>query len=108
MPGLRSPGSAVVCASVALGACALSRAGFAVNHLDIAPKYAGVVMGVSNTAGTVAGIVGVTVTGRILEGSALGASDPSSWYMVFATPALLLVVSALFFLVFATGERIFD
>jgi ACS family sodium-dependent inorganic phosphate cotransporter len=108
MPGLRSPGSAVVCASVALGACALSRAGFAVNHLDIAPKYAGVVMGVSNTAGTVAGIVGVTVTGRILEGSALGASDPSSWYMVFATPALLSVVSALFFVVFATGERIFD
>lgn len=108
MPALRSPASAVVCSSVALGACALSRAGFAVNHLDIAPKYAGIVMGVSNTAGTVAGIVGVTITGRILEGSALGASDPSSWYMVFATPALLSVISAVFFIVFATGERIFD
>jgi ACS family sodium-dependent inorganic phosphate cotransporter len=108
MPTLRSTSSAVICSSVALGSCALSRAGFAVNHLDIAPKYAGIVMGVSNTAGTLAGIVGVAATGRILEASDLGPSDPSSWYMVFATPALLSVVSALFFVVFATGERIFD
>ena len=27
------------------------RGGFSVNHMDIAPKYAGVVMGISNTAG---------------------------------------------------------
>ncbi|XP_024391805.1 probable anion transporter 5 [Physcomitrium patens] len=108
MPTLRSTSSAVLCSSVALGACALSRAGFAVNHLDIAPKYAGIVMGVSNTAGTLAGIVGVAATGRILEASELGPSDPSSWFMVFATPALLSVISALFFIGFATGERIFD
>lgn len=108
MPMLRSATSAVICSSVALGSCALSRAGFAVNHLDIAPKYAGIVMGVSNTAGTLAGIVGVSATGHILQASALGSSDPSSWFMVFATPALLSVVSAVFFIVFATGERIFD
>ena len=108
MPSLRSPSGAVVCSSVALGACALSRAGFAVNHMDIAPKYAGIVMGVSNTAGTVAGIMGVTITGHILESSALGVADPSSWFLVFATPALLLVLSATFFIAFATGDRIFD
>lgn len=108
MPMLRSATSAVVCSSVALGSFALSRAGFAVNHLDIAPKYAGIVMGVSNTAGTLAGIVGVSATGHILQASALGSSDPSSWFMVFATPALLSVLSAVFFVAFATGERIFD
>lgn len=108
MPTLRSSTSAVICSSVALGSCALSRAGFAVNHLDIAPRYAGIVMGVSNTAGTLAGIVGVAATGRILETSKLGPSDPSSWNMVFTTPAMLSVVSAVFFCVFATGERIFD
>lgn len=108
MPMLRSATSAVICSSVALGSCALSRAGFAVNHLDIAPKYAGIVMGVSNTAGTLAGIVGVSATGHILQASALGSSDPSSWFMVFATPALLSVLSAVFFIVFATGERIFE
>ncbi|GJT46722.1 hypothetical protein Tco_0955437 [Tanacetum coccineum] len=29
---------------------------FGVNHMDIAPRYAGIVMGVSNTAGTLAGM----------------------------------------------------
>ncbi len=108
MSSLNTTSSAVICSSVALGSCALSRAGFAVNHMDIAPRYAGIVMGVSNTAGTLAGIVGVAATGRILEASQLGPSDPSSWTMVFATPALLSVFSAVFFGVFATGERVFD
>lgn len=31
--------------------CLSCRGGFSVNHMDIAPKYAGVVMGISNTAG---------------------------------------------------------
>ena len=50
---------------MALGFLALGRAGFAVNHMDIAPKYAGIVMGVSNTAGTLAGIIGVDFTGLL-------------------------------------------
>jgi len=47
MPVLASVRGALFCSSVALGACALARAGFAVNHMDIAPRYAGIVMGVS-------------------------------------------------------------
>ena len=38
-----------------LGMAGFSRGGFSVNHMDIAPKYAGPVMGISNTAGTLAG-----------------------------------------------------
>lgn len=45
----------VAATTLALGFCGLSRGGFSVNHMDIAPKYAGVVMGISNTAGTLAG-----------------------------------------------------
>ncbi len=48
-----------------LGACAAG--GFGVNHLDVAPRYAGVLMGLSNTAGTIPGIIGVYVSGLILE-----------------------------------------
>lgn len=33
------------------GCLGFSRGGFSVNHMDIAPKYAGMVMGISNTAG---------------------------------------------------------
>ncbi|KAI9079089.1 hypothetical protein K1719_038928 [Acacia pycnantha] len=38
---------AVFCSSVALGFLALGRAGFVVNHTDVTPRYAGIVMGVS-------------------------------------------------------------
>ncbi|CAI5470664.1 unnamed protein product [Closterium sp. Yama58-4] len=66
-PVLKSVNGAVLCSSLTLGACAIARAGFAVNHMDIAPRFAGVVMGVSNTAGTMAGVVGVAASGLILE-----------------------------------------
>lgn len=51
---------------MALGFLALRRVGFSVNRINIAPRYAGIVMGVSHTAGTLAGIIGVELTGQLL------------------------------------------
>ncbi|GFZ00380.1 phosphate transporter 4;6 [Actinidia rufa] len=50
LPLFRTSDGAVFCFSVARGFLALGRAGFAVNHMDVAPRYAGCVMGISNTA----------------------------------------------------------
>ncbi|GFZ17840.1 phosphate transporter 4;6 [Actinidia rufa] len=111
LPLFRTAGGAVFCSSVALGFLALGRAGFAVNHMDVAPRYAGIVMGVSNTAGTLAGIVGVDLTGRLLEAAKtahLDLSSPESWRAVFFIPGLLCFFSSFVFLLFSTGERIFD
>ncbi|XP_057967321.1 probable anion transporter 6 [Malania oleifera] len=111
LPVFRTPGGAVFCSSVALGFLALGRAGFAVNHMDVAPKYAGIVMGVSNTAGTLAGIIGVDLTGRLLEAAKTAHSDlssPESWRAVFVIPGLLCIFSSVVFLIFSTGDRIFD
>eukprot|EP01018_Ginkgo_biloba_P033305 Gb_18639 [translate_table: standard] len=111
MPSLRTSWGAILCSSISLGFLALGRAGFAVNHMDVAPRYAGIVMGVSNTAGTLAGIVGVGLTGWILDSSKaahMDLSDPNSWTLVFLIPALLCIFSAIVFLRFSTGERIFD
>ncbi|XP_050206982.1 probable anion transporter 5 [Mercurialis annua] len=111
LPLFRTSTGAVFCSSVALGFLALGRAGFAVNHMDIAPRYAGIVMGVSNTAGTLAGIIGVDLTGRLLEGAKTTYSDlssPESWRSVFVIPGFLCIFSSFVFLLFATGERIFD
>ena len=47
--------SGLLVVSWLLGVAGLSRGGFSVNHMDIAPKYAGPLMGISNTAGTLAG-----------------------------------------------------
>jgi MFS transporter, ACS family, solute carrier family 17 (sodium-dependent inorganic phosphate cotransporter), other len=55
MPLASDVRTGVLVTSLSLGFCGIARGGFSVNHMDIAPKYAGVVMGVSNTAGTLAG-----------------------------------------------------
>ena len=75
--------------------------GFAVNHLDIAPRHAGVLMGLTNTAGTLPGIIGVTVTGLILEMT-------GSWSLVFGVSAGFYLFGLVIWLMFSTGERIFD
>lgn len=36
--------------------------GFIVNHLDIAPRYASIIMGISNTVGFIAGLAYPIVT----------------------------------------------
>ncbi|XP_068344307.1 probable anion transporter 5 [Pyrus communis] len=111
IPIFRTSSGAVLCSSVALGFLALGRAGFAVNHMDIAPRYAGIVMGVSNTAGTLAGIIGVDLTGKLLEAARSvdsSLSSPESWRLVFFIPGFLCIFSSLVFLLFSTGERIFD
>lgn len=40
---------------------------YSVNHLDIAPQYASVLMGITNTFGTIPGIVSPTLTGYLVQ-----------------------------------------
>jgi len=74
--------------------------GFAVNHMDIAPEYAGTMMGITNTAGTIPGVIGVFVSGLILEWT-------GSWALVFQVASAITVFGLVFFLAFASGERKF-
>lgn len=75
--------------------------GFSVNHMDIAPKHAGTLMGLTNTAGTIPGIIGVSVSGAILAAT-------GSWALVFQVAAGVTLFGMVFFLLFASGERQFD
>jgi ACS family sodium-dependent inorganic phosphate cotransporter len=75
--------------------------GFAVNHMDIAPRHAGTLMGITNTAGTIPGIIGVFVSGLILELT-------GSWALVFQVAAGVTLFGLVFFLVFSKSEKIFD
>lgn len=57
----------VVILTIGIGIGAFSLSGFAVNHLDIAPFYASILWGISNTFGTVPGIVSPLMTGFIVK-----------------------------------------
>jgi MFS transporter, ACS family, solute carrier family 17 (sodium-dependent inorganic phosphate cotransporter), other len=90
---------AVMAAGTALGSFVVG--GFSVNHMDIAPRHAGTLMGLTNTAGTIPGIVGVYVTGLILQ-----ATD--SWTLVFQLSAGVTFAGLVVFLLFSSGRRLFD
>lgn len=85
----------------ATGTAAFSFAGFAVNAFDVAPRHADVIWGISNTFATVPGIVGVAVTGWLVDRTG-GYSAP------FVTTAGVLALGALVFLTMGSGRREID
>lgn len=70
------PGAAIAAMTLALGLGSFSQSGVYANVSDVAPTYAGVLLGISNTFASLPGIIGVALTGSILEGT-------GSWNTVF-------------------------
>ncbi|XP_076472441.1 sialin-like [Babylonia areolata] len=56
---------AVVLLAVAVGFEGLCYSGFMVNHIDFAPRYAGVLYGITNTVSTIPGVVAPEVAGLL-------------------------------------------
>jgi MFS transporter, ACS family, solute carrier family 17 (sodium-dependent inorganic phosphate cotransporter), other len=56
----------IVCITFGAALGALSICGYGVNHLDIAPQYASVLMGISNTVATIPGMVSPLIAGFIV------------------------------------------
>jgi ACS family sodium-dependent inorganic phosphate cotransporter len=85
----------------ALGLLGFTWSGFGPNHLDIAPRYADVLSGITNTAGALPGVLGVVVTGWIVDrtGSFAGA---------FQLSAAVCVAGAVIWLLWGTGRRVVD
>ena len=96
-----TPTMAVVlmCGATATSACAMS--GFGPNCFDIAPKYADVIWGISNTFATLPGIVGVYVTGWLLDRT-------GSFVAPFLLTVGIALFGAAFYLVFGSGQRQID
>jgi ACS family sodium-dependent inorganic phosphate cotransporter len=58
-------------------------------------------MGITNTAGAVPGIIGVFVTGLILE-------ITGSWVIVFSLAGGVTLFGLIFYLAFSSGKKLFD
>ena len=56
---------AVLALTLAVGFGGLAWSGFIVNHLDIAPRYASLLLGISNCFATIPGIVSPLIVGFV-------------------------------------------
>ena len=76
-----------------LGLASFSLAGLYCNHADLSPRYAPVLLGLTNTSGAIPGIIGVTITGAILD-------KTGSWPLALFVPSIVFFVTGS--VVFAT------
>lgn len=100
-PGAQSATTALLIMCGALGTLGFTWSGFAPNHLDIAPHHADVLMGVTNTAGTLPGVIGVLITGWLVDVTGTYAS-------AFALAAAINVGGALVWLAFSTAKPVVE
>ncbi|KAF5451621.1 hypothetical protein F2P56_026712 [Juglans regia] len=97
---VKTPAMAVLCMACSQGSDAFSQSGLYSNHQDIGPRYSGVLLGLSNTAGVLAGVFGTAATGYILQ--------RGSWDDVFKVAVALYLIGTLIWNLFSTGERILE
>uniref|UniRef100_A0A0E0FVU5 Major facilitator superfamily (MFS) profile domain-containing protein n=2 Tax=Oryza TaxID=4527 RepID=A0A0E0FVU5_ORYNI len=95
----KSPVIASAWLTIAVGLKSFGHSGFLVNLQEIAPQYAGVLHGMSNTAGTFAAILGTVGAGFFVD-------RMGSFRGFLILTSLLYFSSTLFWDIFATGERV--
>ena len=101
LQGAESATAALVLMCFTTGALAFCMGGFGPNCFDVAPRYADVIWGISNTAATIPGIIGVFVTGWLLDRT-------GSYAAPFMLTAGIAVAGAIVFLAFGSGRRQID
>ncbi|CAL2036400.1 unnamed protein product [Caenorhabditis brenneri] len=94
---IRDPVIAVTCLIIACSGAGAVLSGFNVNHFDIAPRYAPILMGVSNGLGAIAGVGSIVTNSMTFE-------NPDGWKWVFLLAMSIDICGIIFFLVFAKGD----
>ncbi|KAJ9163033.1 hypothetical protein P3X46_022755 [Hevea brasiliensis] len=86
----------ILTGGLALSSFALS--GLYCTHQDISPEYASILLGITNTVGAIPGIVGVALTGYLLD-------TTHSWSMsLFAPSIFFYLTGTVVWLVFASSK----
>lgn len=75
--------------------------GFKINHLDITPRFAGILMAITNCTANFAGLLAPMVAGNLIDGK----PTIAQWRYVFLIAAVVYFACATFYNVFASGQR---
>lgn len=98
VPWASSPAAATALLTLSAAASGLGLSAYGVNHLDVGPEYAGVLMGISNSIATIPGIVGVAITGFIVQAT-------NSFSAVFFLIAAVYAIGLAGYITWASGDR---
>jgi MFS transporter, ACS family, solute carrier family 17 (sodium-dependent inorganic phosphate cotransporter), other len=101
LQGVQSSTTALLLVCAATGALALTWCGYAPGIIDVAPRHSALVNGFSNTVGTIPGIVGVAITGWLLDVT-------GTYSAAFILTAAVSVSSAIFFAVSFNARPLID
>ncbi|CAF4376319.1 unnamed protein product, partial [Rotaria sp. Silwood2] len=96
----KNPRLAIGALTIAVGFSGFAISGFNVNHLDIAPRYASILMGISNGVGTLAGMLCPVAVEFLTK---KGKRD--EWAHVFVIASLIHFGGVIFYGLFASGEK---
>ncbi|XP_062130515.1 putative inorganic phosphate cotransporter [Drosophila sulfurigaster albostrigata] len=101
--GYVAPGQdvlAVSLLSLTVGISAAAQLGFMINHIDLSPNFAGVLMGISNGIANVMSIIGPLLVGIIVSDN----KDASQWRIVFFIAAGFYLVGNGLFVIFGKAS----
>jgi MFS transporter, ACS family, solute carrier family 17 (sodium-dependent inorganic phosphate cotransporter), other len=98
LPQVSSATTGVMIMCCAAGLLGLCQAAFPANGFDIAPRYADVIWGISNTFATIPGIIGVATTGWLVDRT-------GSYNTPFLVTAAIGITATLIYLVFGSGTK---
>ncbi|XP_078075669.1 vesicular glutamate transporter 3 isoform X2 [Mustelus asterias] len=85
---------------LAVGFSGFAISGFNVNHLDIAPRYASILMGISNGVGTLSGMICPLIVGAMTIHK-----TREEWQNVFVIASVVHYSGVIFYGIFASGEK---
>eukprot|EP00112_Aurelia_sp_Birch-Aquarium-sp1_P022983 Seg668.1 transcript_id=Seg668.1/GoldUCD/mRNA.D3Y31 product=Sialin protein_id=Seg668.1/GoldUCD/D3Y31 len=92
---------AVALVTTSVGFLGFNNAGFLINHLDIASKYAGILLGITNTVATIPGFLGPQVVGILTENK----PTREQWQKVFFISAAISTFGGIIFVIFSSGNE---
>lgn len=93
------PGAAVTLLVLGVSLTGAQYSGWVVNHMDIAPAFAGILFGISNSIAAVTGFLSPVVVGVITKDK-----TREQWQIVFYIAAGIYGLGALIYTAFASGE----
>lgn len=88
--------------SVAMSIGGFVSSGYGANHIDIGPKYAGPLMGITNTFATIPGIIGIFATGVLLD------VTHGSYFFVWILAIIIYLIGTVIFWIFVKGHKVFE